>query len=353
MATLTRNILVTGANRGIGLALCARLLDQATPASRIHLTIACRDTAAGQQAAAGLLSAATYAEHVQVTVRRLDVADPASISELVAELKATGELLQLLVNNAGVYPTGKTRKVVHVTVPSADEHELAIENTFLTNYLGAANLTLRLLPLLRHSANADGTPAGIVMVGSELYKYAPAAPICLPMPTDGGGVAAGVDASSYSAQNAYAVSKLAMMQFSHYLNKHILSQRAAPPCGGAITINACTPGFVPATNMAGKSEVWYERIVSTYLLPLLPFARTIDQGADSLLACCRLNEPSADGVKDDSKALVSGAYVKDGKVVATNPRSQNEEEAQRLWEWTLAVLGIQGVDGSHADLYVH
>ncbi|KAJ3173114.1 Retinol dehydrogenase 14 [Geranomyces variabilis] len=315
MATLTRNILVTGANRGLGLALCARLLELATPAHRTHLTIACRDLAAGQQAAAGLLSAATYAEHVQVTVRRLDVADPASISELVAELKATGEPLQLLVNNAGVYPTGKTRKVVHVNVPGANEHELAIENTFLTNYLGAANLTLRLLPLLRHSASADGT--------------APAAPICLPMPTDGGGVAAGVDASSYSAQNAYAVSKLAMMQFTHYLNKHILSQRTAPTSRGVITINACTPGFVPATNMAGKSEVWYERI---------------DQGADFLLACCRLNEPSVDGMKDDSKALVSGAYVKDGKVVATNPRSQNEEEAQRLWEWTLAVLGIQGVD---------
>ncbi|KAI8592573.1 hypothetical protein BDZ88DRAFT_504382 [Geranomyces variabilis] len=342
MATHTRNILVTGANRGLGFALCARLLDLATPASRIHLTMACRDTAAGQQAAAGLLSAATHAEHVQVTVRRLDVADPTSISELVAELKATGEPLQLLVNNAGVYPTGKTRKVAFV--PSADEQEIAIENTFLTNYLGAANLTLRLLPLLRHSASADGTPAGIVMVGSELYKYAPAAPICLPMPTDGGGVAAGVDASSYSAQNAYAVSKLAMMQFSHYLNKHILSQRAAARSRGVITVNACTPGFVPATNMAGISEVWYERIVSTYLLPLLPFARTIDQGTDSLLACCLLNEPSADGVKDDSKALVSGAYVKDGKVVATNPRSQNEEEAQRLWEWTLAVLGIQGVD---------
>ncbi|KAJ3172820.1 Retinol dehydrogenase 14 [Geranomyces variabilis] len=344
MATLTRNILVTGANRGLGLALCERLLGLATPVTRVHLTIACRDTAAGQQAAAQLLTAAANAEHVQVTVRRLDVADPASISELVAELEATREPLHLLVNNAGVYPTGKTRKVVNVAVPSADENEIAIENTFLTNYLGAASLTLRLLPLLRRSASADGTTAEIVMVGSELYKYAPPGPICLPMLTDAGGVVAGVDEASFSAQNAYAVSKLAMMQFTHYLHKHVLPEHASQPSRGVVTINACTPGFVPATNMAGKSKVWYERIVSTYLLPLLPFARTIDQGADSLLACCRLNEPAADGPNDDHKELISGAYVKDGKVVATSPRSQDEKEARRLWEWTIAVLGIQGVD---------
>jgi NAD(P)-dependent dehydrogenase (short-subunit alcohol dehydrogenase family) len=83
-----RTALVTGANRGIGLAIASGLVD-----AGLEVIIAARDPAAAAEVARPL-----GARHVQ-----LDVRDPESIT---AAVQACGDV-DVLVNNAGVLHAGR------------------------------------------------------------------------------------------------------------------------------------------------------------------------------------------------------------------------------------------------------
>lgn len=81
--SIQRNALVTGANRGIGLAIAAGLAQQG-----LHVIIGSRDAAAGKEAA----------QQLNATSVQLDVADHSSIE---AALSHIGDI-DVLVNNAGI-----------------------------------------------------------------------------------------------------------------------------------------------------------------------------------------------------------------------------------------------------------
>src|SRR4051794_41679021 len=95
-----RTALVTGANSGLGLATAAAL---ATAGA--HVVLAVRDPARGEAAAAGLPGS--------VEVRRLDLADLASVRAFAADWRGD---LDLLVNNAGVM-AGPARGTLHGLPP--------------------------------------------------------------------------------------------------------------------------------------------------------------------------------------------------------------------------------------------
>lgn len=84
-------VLITGANRGLGLAFATQY---ATAGWRVHAT--CRDPDRAQALAA-------LAENAEgaVAIHRLDVGDGAAISALADALRDTA--VDLLLNNAGVY----------------------------------------------------------------------------------------------------------------------------------------------------------------------------------------------------------------------------------------------------------
>ena len=84
-----RTGLVTGANRGIGLAVARALVER-----EFEVLVGSRDTAAGEEAAASIGGSARAVQ--------LDVANPDSIARVVRD----GLQVDVLVNNAGVYPDG-------------------------------------------------------------------------------------------------------------------------------------------------------------------------------------------------------------------------------------------------------
>jgi NAD(P)-dependent dehydrogenase (short-subunit alcohol dehydrogenase family) len=90
-----RTALVTGANRGIGLAACRRLAR-----AGLAVVLTARDAGRGAEAAAGLRR-----DGVEVRVEQLDVASPDSVADCARRLAAAGVEVDVLVNNAGVYPT--------------------------------------------------------------------------------------------------------------------------------------------------------------------------------------------------------------------------------------------------------
>ena len=142
---MPRNILISGANRGIGLEFTRQLLARGD-----HVIAACRKP--GQAHALDLL-AGEYPGRLQVAP--LDVADAASHKALVGELPILlGEAgrLDLVIQNAGVLHSGE--RFGSLTAPN-------FEDSFRTNALGPLLLTQALAPLL-----ADG--ARVVNVSSRL-----------------------------------------------------------------------------------------------------------------------------------------------------------------------------------------
>jgi NAD(P)-dependent dehydrogenase (short-subunit alcohol dehydrogenase family) len=126
--------LITGASRGLGLALAAGLAR-----AGFDLIIDARDRAA-LDAAAGALRAAGHT----VTAIPGDITDPAHRAALIA---AAGDRLDLLVNNAGTLGASPLPAL-------ADYPPDALRAAFEVNVIAPVALTQLALPLLRASGGA-------------------------------------------------------------------------------------------------------------------------------------------------------------------------------------------------------
>jgi NAD(P)-dependent dehydrogenase (short-subunit alcohol dehydrogenase family) len=108
---VTRTALVTGGNRGIGLEACRQLAR-----AGMNVVLAARDTQRGEEAAQKLRG-----EGLDVMFERLDVADSQSVKDCARRLAEAGTEVNVLVNNAGVYPTEGVFSV------SEETFEMALE----------------------------------------------------------------------------------------------------------------------------------------------------------------------------------------------------------------------------------
>src|SRR4051812_11745030 len=119
--------LVTGANRGIGLEV-ARELGR----DGMHVLLAARSRAKGEAAATTL-----EGKGLDITPVELDVADPEAAAAVVpAAVDAAGGRLDVLVNNAGIYPAGRASEIDFDVV----------EETWQANAAGAWRVAVAALP---------------------------------------------------------------------------------------------------------------------------------------------------------------------------------------------------------------
>ena len=143
-----QRILITGANRGLGLELTRQYLergDQVVAASR-------------QPEAARELQALRRQYPERLILLALDVTDDASIAAAAQAAAQAVEGLEVLINNAGVYQpgVGEAQRLGQLTAADAAE-------TFLVNAVGPLLVTQALLPLLR-----AGRKGRIVSISSGL-----------------------------------------------------------------------------------------------------------------------------------------------------------------------------------------
>ncbi|RUQ98225.1 SDR family NAD(P)-dependent oxidoreductase [Labedella endophytica] len=119
-----RTILITGANKGLGLEATRRLIADG------HTVYAgMRDLAAGDAA-----------RELGAHAVQLDVTDDASVAAAIAQLPA----LDVLINNAGI--SGTAQSLDDLTTAATDD-------VFATNVTGVVRVSQAALPLLRDSAN--------------------------------------------------------------------------------------------------------------------------------------------------------------------------------------------------------
>ncbi|KAM7410251.1 hypothetical protein PAMA_001612 [Pampus argenteus] len=96
---MNKVVLVTGANSGIGLALCERLLSQDTEG--LQLCLACRNMRRAQAARSALLTSHPTA---QVALLQMDTSSITSVLSAAQEVKLRYNRLDYLYLNAGIMP---------------------------------------------------------------------------------------------------------------------------------------------------------------------------------------------------------------------------------------------------------
>uniref|UniRef100_A0A8D0BBV2 C-factor n=1 Tax=Salvator merianae TaxID=96440 RepID=A0A8D0BBV2_SALMN len=153
-----RSILVTGANRGIGLELVKQFLAQPKPPQ--WLFAACRDPHGGRAKELQALAST----HPNVVILQLESTDEASIKTAAKEAEAllAGSGLTLLINNAAIMPPS--------TLESVTKEDML--SVYQTNLVGPMLTTKAFLPLLKTAAKKSpekelsGSKAAIVNVST-------------------------------------------------------------------------------------------------------------------------------------------------------------------------------------------
>jgi NAD(P)-dependent dehydrogenase (short-subunit alcohol dehydrogenase family) len=286
-----KRAIVTGASSGIGVETARALAGVGA-----DVTLAVRDTGAGERTAADITATAGNAA---IHVGRLDLADQASVAAFAADWSGP---LDRLVNNAGV-----------MALPDLQLTPEGWEMQFATNHLGHFALALGL-----HDALSAAGDARIVSLSSRGHLRSPVVFDDL-----------NFTSRPYDPFLAYGQSKTANVLFAVEATRRW--------AGDGISANAVHPGAIADTNLARHMDPEVlERLRSSGTFR----SKTIEQGAaTSVLVATSAQLEGVGGryfedcneasvIDDPTPETASGVAA-----YALDPGN-----AERLWEVSLRML---------------
>jgi NAD(P)-dependent dehydrogenase (short-subunit alcohol dehydrogenase family) len=277
-STMTgKTVLITGASAGIGKATAVELASRGA-----QLVLACRDLDKAGKARAEILARTPGA---RVDLVPLDLGSLRSVRACAQKLIADCPRIDVLINNAGVFP------------PTLRKTQDGFEEQIGVNHLGPFLLTSLLIDKL-----IDSAPARVVTVSSMMHA--------------GGKIdfASIRGPAKYSAYAAYRQSKLANILFANELARRLT--------GRGVTSNSLHPGGV-------ATEITRDASLVVRAFARLMFT-TPEKGARTsvYLAC----SPEVEGV--------TGRYFVSCKDAKTDPLAQDEALARELWNVSAKLVGL-------------
>lgn len=229
-----RKVLVTGANKGIGLQISKRILSDVGDSA---VVVGCRDAARGKAAVASLV-AENPAAAGRVEAVEIDVTSAASVA---AAADVVGPLYGV-VNNAGV-GFGRT-----------------IAETLATNYFGAKAVCERFLPLVADGGrvvNVGSASGPNFVAGLDAERRALFASPATTLDALEAALEAYAAAPDYDGV-AYGLSKASL---------HVLTMNLAE-AHPRVTIATCSPGYVLTDLTAGMGATKKPAASNCHVAPL-------------------------------------------------------------------------------------
>jgi NAD(P)-dependent dehydrogenase (short-subunit alcohol dehydrogenase family) len=290
-------IVVTGSNSGIGKEAALRL-----GAAGARVIMAVRTPAKGEQARAEIL--ADFPE-AQLEVRRIDLADLASVQEFADGLIADGTPVDVLINNAGVM--GPPKRML-----TADGFELQ----FGTNFLGPFALTLRLLPLILAApaprvATMSSGVANFSRIHFDDLQW---------------------EHLRYRAMFCYAQSKLADLMFSLHLADLARSR------GWNLISDAAHPGYTRTNLQSAGASLGSDKPRELFFnnVRIVP-SQSVEPGTEPILFAAT----SPDAVNGGYYGP-KGSFGLVGPTAVVNPprRARDAAGASRLWAEAERLTGV-------------
>jgi NAD(P)-dependent dehydrogenase (short-subunit alcohol dehydrogenase family) len=275
-----KTCLITGATSGIGRVTAVEL---AKMGAELFLTY--RDKARADETVAEIRS---RTGNEKVHLLEVDLGSQQQIRRAAAEFLATGKLLHVLVNNAGL---GNTSRMVT---------EDGIEMVFAVNHLAYFLLTMLLLERIKQSA-----PARIVNVASEAHRFG-----TINFDDLGG-------ERRYRTLGAYGQSKLANILFTYELARRLART--------GVTVNCLHPGGIASGLWTNNGPVARFVMKAGRL-----FLKTPEQGAQTTIYLA--TSPSVEGI--------GGKYFSNCKEKTSNKESYDLGVARRLWDVSTQMTGI-------------
>ena len=266
-----KNIIITGATDGIGLAAAKEVSKKG-----YHIGLVGRNPEKGKKAIETIIS---YSGNENLDFFECDLSLVKNVKSLSEQIKQKYNKVDVLLNNAG----GANKKKIITSE--------GLEKTFATNQMNYFVLSTELLNII--SESNDGR---IVNVASNAHIGAE---------VDYGNINS---EKSFSAWTSYCVSKLMNIMFTYQLS--LMQDK--------VSIKVLHPGFVD-TNIAGNEGNLIKYIVK---FGAKMFARTVDNGADSSIYLS-----TSDEVKG-----VSGKYFFKCREIKSSRASYSQEDWKKVWE---------------------